>query len=71
MNAFKRILAALSAVAPDLVQAEVAAGLGFAVVLFHLNISDAYRAALIGAVVMVFTVAQVGYKIAAGMQPAK
>lgn len=62
MSKLKNLFDKLSNVAPNLFEAEVAAGLGYAVVLFNLHISDTQRAAALGAVVLVFTLAQIGYK---------
>lgn len=70
MNVFQRFLNALSDLAPNVFQAEVAAGLGYAVLLFNLHIDDTKRAALIGAAVLVFTVAQAVVRVYEGKAPA-
>jgi len=62
MTKLQSLLTSLSSLAPDVFQAEVAAGLAYAVVLFHLNISDTYRAALIGTSVLAFGVLQAVYR---------
>lgn len=65
MSWFSRVLDALSGIGPDVFQAEVAAGLAYAVVLFNLHIDDAHKAAFLGAAVMVYTLTQGLYKVAA------
>lgn len=70
MNVFQRFMNALSGIAPDVFQSEVAAGLGYSVVIFNLHLDDTKKAAFIGAAVLLFTLAQAAIRVAQPKQTA-
>ena len=58
MTTLQRILDKLSQVAPNVFQAEVAAGLAYATVVLNLRMDDSHKAAYIGLAVLAFTLIQ-------------